>query len=139
MVWVVDDDSTARLLAERVLHDDFFDVRTFADGPSVLEAAQSGLPDILVADVMMPGMDGFELCRALRGLPMGGDLSILMATRLDDVDSIDRAFEAGATDFTIKPINWTIESHRLRYLLRTGELARELRQLREEISSLKKG
>jgi len=83
--------------------------------------------------VVMPGMDGFEFCRQLRSQPQSEHTPILMATGLDDEDSIAAAYEAGATDFTAKPINWTVLNHRVRYVLRA---ARAFQKLRESQQSL---
>ncbi len=126
-VWVVDDDETALLLAEDALVTAGFAVRTFNDTSSVLTAAGQGLPDIVLADVMMPGLDGFALCARLRALPGGAEVPILVATALDDPGSINRAYDAGATGFTTKPLNWAVETHRLRYMLRAVDTARQLR------------
>jgi signal transduction histidine kinase/DNA-binding response OmpR family regulator len=88
----------------------------------------------VLADVMMPGMDGFALCIRLRALPGAGEVPILVATALDDPGSINRAYEAGATGFTTKPLNWAIETHRLRYMLRAADTARQLRLKQHEAS-----
>ena len=125
-VWVVDDDETALLIAESVLTDAGFQVRTFTNAHSALVMAQGKIPDIIVVDVMMPGMDGFEFCTRLRCLPHGTTVPILVTTSLDDTASIDKAYEAGATNFTTKPLNWAVEIYRLDYMLRSANNAREL-------------
>ncbi|MBL9129279.1 MAG: response regulator [Verrucomicrobiales bacterium] len=125
-VWIVDDDEIVLLLAEEVLAAERFRVECYSEPARALEALDAGPPDIVVLDLMMPGMDGFEFCRRLRAHPIGRSLPVLMATALDDHGSINRAYEAGATDFTVKPVNWTIEAHRLRYLLRSADVARDL-------------
>src|SRR5204863_2117884 len=71
-------------------------------------------------------MSGFEVCQAIRTLPGGRNTPVLMATALDDVDSIERAYRVGATDFIDKPINWPVLPHRVRYLLRAHETLRNL-------------
>ncbi len=80
-------------------------------------------------DIVMPGMDGFAVCAAIRQSPAGEHTPIVMMTGLDDSDSINRAFEAGATTFITKPLNLVILTHRLRYILRTqadrGRAARQ--------------
>jgi len=131
-VWVLDDDETALLLAEAALTDAGFQVRTFTDAPNALGAAQIKMPDIIVVDVVMPGMDGFEFCTRLRSLPQGANVPILVTTSLDDAASIHKAYEAGATDFATKPLNWTNETYRLDYLLRSSETARELLEKEQE-------
>ena len=131
-VWVIDDDATALLLAEEVLAAAGFQIRTFTNAPSALAAAQTKVPDIIVVDVMMPGMDGFEFCTRLRSLPHGTLVPILVTTSLDDTASIDKAYEAGATNFATKPLNWTLEIYRLDYMLRSANIARELLQKEQE-------
>lgn len=127
LVWVIDDDTTLLLLAEELLQAQGFAVRTFARPQAALEQFSQLRPDIILLDVMMPEMDGFECCRRLRELPGGAGVPVLMMTASGDGSSIDRAFEAGATDFALKPLHWEIESHRLRYMLRSADTARELR------------
>ena len=131
-IWVIDDDETALLLAEEVLTDAGFHVRTFTNAPSALAAAQTKAPDIIVVDVIMPGMDGFEFCTQMRSLRQGAVVPILVTTSLDDTASIDKAYEAGATNFAIKPLNWTLEIYRVDYMLRSATIARELLQKEHE-------
>ncbi len=137
VVWVVDDDETTLMLAEEVLNQAGFEVRTFVSASSALAIARTTLPDIVVVDVVMPGMDGFEFCRHLRALPAAALIPILVTTSLDDTASIDRAYQAGATNFATKPINWTIEIQRLHYLLKSAALARELQQKELETRAAK--
>ena len=125
-VWIVDDDEIVLLLGQEVLTSEGFVVEVFSDPTRALDALGARSPDIIVLDVMMPGMDGFEFCRRLRAVPVGRNLPVLMATSLDDPGSTDRAYEAGATDFAVKPLNWNIEAHRLRYLLRSADVAKAL-------------
>ena len=79
--------------------------------------------DLVLLDVMMPGMDGFEACRRIRAMPRGATLPILMLTGLNDTASVEKAFQCGATDFVTKPINWTLLGHRIRYSLRARDAA----------------
>ncbi len=98
--------------------------------------AQSGLegieafghhkPDIILLDVSMPGMDGFECCRRIRRLPGGGRVPVVVLTGNDDDESITSAFEAGATDFVSKPMRWKLLGYRVRYLLRSSAVLEEL-------------
>lgn len=120
LVLVVDDDMTVRFLAREVLEQAGFRVEEADDGAPALTVFTANLPDIVLLDVMMPTMDGFATCAALRAQPGGSHIPVLMMTGLDDMDSINRAYEAGATDFAVKPINWTILSHRVRYMLRAS-------------------
>src|SRR3989442_4967143 len=76
----------------------------------------------------MPKLDGFTTCAPLRTLPGGAHTPVLMVTGLDDLESINQAYEAGATDFITKPFNWTILGHRVRYLLRASRAVEALRK-----------
>lgn len=120
VVLVVDDDITLRFLARETLEQAGFDVDEAEDGQEALEAFSKRRHDIVLLDVNMPNMDGFEACGVLRTLAAGDSVPVLMMTGLDDVASINRAYEVGATDFITKPINWTILTHRVRYLLRAS-------------------
>lgn len=131
-VWVIDDDETVLLMAEEILGGEGFEVYTFPQASNALEAMASRLPDVLLLDVMLPDMDGFEFCARLRDHPGGEHLPVLMTTALDDSASINRAYEAGATGFVTKPLNWDIELHRLRYMLRSAETAQKLRREEQE-------
>lgn len=122
-IWVIDDDETVLLLAEDVLRSEGFEVACFNDAARASCELQVSTPDIIVLDLLMPGMDGFAFCARLRGDSSVSDIPVLMATSLDDPSSINRAYEAGATDFATKPLNWAIETHRLRYMLRSAETA----------------
>jgi two-component system, cell cycle sensor histidine kinase and response regulator CckA len=127
-VWVIDDDVTVLLLAEAALTSAGFAVRTFPNASAALAAAQSSLPDIVVVDVLMPGLDGFDFCARFRHLPEGDMVPILVTTSLDDTASINQAYCVGATNFASKPINWAVEIHRLNYLLKSADAAKLLRQ-----------
>ena len=90
-------------------------------------------PDLVLLDIMMPGLDGFETCAALRRLPNGAYTPIIMLTCLDDIDSITRAYEVGATDFITKPINPIVLCHRLRYMLRADKALQTLQQSKKDL------
>jgi len=85
----------------------------------------------------MPRMDGFTLCRELRANPVSQFVPILQATGLDDVASIEKAYEAGATDFIGKPLTWAILKHRVRYLLRSARAFETLRRNQEKLIAAK--
>lgn len=118
---IVDDDPTIRLIASRTLELSGLRTVSVSDGESGLAAFERDHPDIVLMDVMMPGIDGYEAVEVLRASPAGRHVPILMLTGLDDLESINRAYEAGATDFISKPINWGILGHRVRYILRAAE------------------
>lgn len=120
LVLVVDDDLTLRFLARQALEQHGFRVAEAADGDLGLATLTRLQPDIVLLDVNMPQRDGFSMCTALRAMPTGEHIPVLMMTGLDDVASIDRAYEVGATDFITKPLNWAVLHHRVRYLLRAS-------------------
>lgn len=113
-----------------------FRVTESASGEDAIDAFEKLQPEAILLDVLMPGIDGFETCRILRSLPGGEHTPILMTTGLDDVESINKAFDAGATDFVTKPINWALMSHRVRYMLRASEAFLEVKKKQEQIHHL---
>ena len=127
LVLVVDDEPMMRLLARESLEAADFQVAEAEDGGSALEICRQRHPRIVLLDVNMPVMDGFETCRRLRGSSFARHTPILMMTGLDDLDSIRRSYEAGATDFVNKPINWLILAQRVEYMLRASRTADDLR------------
>lgn len=123
---LVDDDPIARLLTRAALEERGFTVDEAEDGASAIALVDAVRPDVVVLDALMPGMDGFETCEALRHTPHGQHLPILMLTGLDDEQSVARAYEAGATDFFIKSTQWTLLAQRIRYILRSARMREEL-------------
>jgi signal transduction histidine kinase len=131
-------DPVVRALMRASLEGDGFGVIEATDGVDACRQCATSRPDLLVVDVVMPQMDGFELCRKIRRNPDWAFLPILMATGLDDVDSITQAFEAGATDFIAKPIQWVILNHRVRYMLRASQAFDELGEQRNAAEAASK-
>ena len=130
---VADDDPAFRLLLEAALVRLGFHVTMARDGLAAMERALDRAFDLVVLDVLMPGADGFEVCRALRGLPAYRRTPILMLTGLEDHASVARAFEAGATDFERKPVHVNLLSHRLLFLTKAADDLRELEDKRAEL------
>jgi signal transduction histidine kinase len=137
LILIVDDGMTIRLLVREALEQAGFLVEEAEDGRQALKMFQQLPPDLVLLDVMMPELDGFETCAALRKTPTGEHIPIVMLTGLEDESSIHKAYEVGATDFITKPINWVLLGHRVRYLLRASRAFDELRQneeaLRQEV------
>ena len=133
-VLVIDDDIAIRDLARRVLEAKGFSVITADNGVHGISAFQEHDPDIVMLDVMMPDIDGFAVCNEMRRSQQGANTPILMITSLDDVESINRAYEVGATDFVTKPFNWPLLVHRLRYMLRASEAMDALARSRENLA-----
>jgi diguanylate cyclase (GGDEF)-like protein/PAS domain S-box-containing protein len=115
---VVDDEMVVRILVREALEQSGHEVCEAENGAQALERFIEHRPDIVLMDIMMPGMDGFTACSQLRGLVGGSRVPILIMTGLDDAESIAHAYEQGATDFITKPLNPMILSHRVRYMLR---------------------
>src|ERR1700733_6429091 len=136
-ILIVDDDPLVRSLMRATLEVDGYDIIEAGDGEEACDLFEARRPQLLVADVVMPHMDGFALCRELRRRPAGAYVPILMATGLDDVPSITKAYEAGATDFISKPINWVILGHRVRYMLRASRAFDELRLNQDRLVAAK--
>ena len=134
-ILVVDDDPGQLLLMCTALEHKGFEVIEAADGVEGCQLYEEHHPDLLLVDLMMPRMDGYELCRKLRGDARSVNVPIVVTTGLDDIASIVRAYDAGATDFVPKPVNWLVLSHRLRYILRASRAFAELRQNEERLSA----
>src|SRR5882724_11284147 len=131
-VLVVDDvELNVRLLTAK-LASAYFEVVSADNGPAALEMVEAELPDIILLDVMMPRMDGFEVCRLLKANPVTADIPVVMVTALSDVSDRLRGLEAGADDFLTKPVNDTALFARVRSLVRLKRMMDELR-LREEV------
>jgi len=128
LVMVVDDDDAVRLLARETLEHSGFAVWDAGSGEQALEVFEDKRPDIVLLDVMMPGVNGFCVCSEIRRTMCGRDTPVLMMTGLDDLESIDCAYEAGATDFITKPINWHILRYRVSYMLRASGALDQLRE-----------
>ena len=124
LVLLVDDDESIHVQARQFLGG--FSVECAANGRNALAILPALLPDLVILDVVMPGLNGFETCRAMRALPAARLVPIMMVTGLDDFDSIEQAYRAGATDFIAKPINWSLLRHRLRYVLRASQTLHDL-------------
>jgi diguanylate cyclase (GGDEF)-like protein/PAS domain S-box-containing protein len=126
-ILVVDDELTARLLMQAALEQSGFEVCLAEDGEAALGVFNTRTCDLVMLDVDMPGLDGYQVCARLRR-DVGDALPIVMVTGMDDLASIERAYEVGATDFIAKPINWALIGHRARYLFRAYQALRDLRQ-----------
>src|SRR6266571_5664121 len=131
-VLVVDDvELNVRLLTAK-LASEYFEVVSADNGPAALDMVEAELPDIILLDVMMPRMDGFEVCRRLKANPHTADIPVVMVTALSDVADRLRGLESGADEFLTKPVNDTALFARVRSLVRLKRMMEELR-LREEV------
>jgi diguanylate cyclase (GGDEF)-like protein len=137
-VLVADDDALLREIAGAMLKGNGFAVQTVASGDAAVAACALRMPDIALLDVEMQSGNGYQACTNIRALPGGADLPIVMVTGCDDTASIDRAYEAGATDFVVKPINWPLLAHRIRYVLRGARTIEALRFSEQKNAALLK-
>lgn len=126
-VLVVDDVITNVKLLEAKLTSEYFDVSSAMDGASALAAIQSDPPDIVLLDVMMPGMDGFEVCRRIKADSNTMHIPVVMVTALDQISDRVTGLEAGADDFLTKPVDDTALFARIRSLVRLKMVTDELR------------
>ncbi|MBU1053700.1 MAG: EAL domain-containing protein [Proteobacteria bacterium] len=137
-VLIVDDDTTIRFLARETLEEAGFLVTEAANGAQGLAAFESNHPQVILLDVMMPEIDGFAVCKKIRNHPDGKNIAILMMTGLEDIDSIQRAYDVGATDFITKPINWQILGYRANYMYRANQAFKDLKNSEVQLSSAQK-
>ncbi len=126
-VLVVDDIPANVKLLEARLGAEYFDVVTALSGAEALAACTASPPDIVLLDVMMPGMDGFEVCRRLKADPRTVHVPVVMVTALDQISDRVKGLEAGADDFLTKPVNDTALVTRVKSLVRLKSLTDELR------------
>jgi len=126
-VLVVDDIFPNVKLLEAKLSAEYFDVVTAMNGPDAIEICNEGRCDIVLLDVMMPGMDGFEVCRRLKNAPTTAHLPIVMVTALDQPSDRLKGLDAGADDFLTKPVDDASLFARVRSLVRLKSVTDELR------------
>lgn len=134
-VLVVDDNLQNREVAEGHLVGAGYRVIQAEGGAEGLAILASRRPDLVMLDVLMPGMDGYETCRRIRALPEVGDTPVLFLTALGDLETHRAAMESGADDFLTKPLNRTELLIRVRSLLRIKQLSDELRRNYDVIRS----
>lgn len=127
LILIVDDDRATRMLLKRVLLGQEYQIIEAADGAEAVLRFAECAPALVLLDVMMPVLDGFQACALIRQQEHDNATPVIMLTASDDLSAIDRAFDAGATDFITKPINWTLLTQRVRYALRASALNREVR------------
>ena len=127
LVLVCDDDSMQRLLIRQCLESEGMRVLEAQDGHEALDLVANNNPDFVFMDVDMPGISGIETCRRLRAREESEDTPILIVTGADDQETIDLGFEAGATQYITKPLNWPLLGRLVKYMLRSAETYQELK------------
>jgi PleD family two-component response regulator len=131
LILVIDDDPMHRSMAVNTLQKIDFEVSEAEGGEEGLLAAKRLRPDLIVLDVMMAKIDGFTVCSRLRSDPEFMQIPILMVTALDDLESIEKAYDVGATEFITKPINWLLFPYHIRYMHRASKIEEELIRTKE--------
>lgn len=138
-ILIADDDPLGAELLEAYLSEIDSELRTASDGEQTLQLVADWRPDLILLDVMMPRISGFEVCKRLRTDPATRDIAIIMITALDQPSDMDRAVEAGTDDFLSKPINKTDLLLRVRALLRSREKKTELERSLAYIEGVERG
>ncbi len=123
----VDDDPILREFAQVNMASSTVEVDVAADGVEALAAMRRRAYDLILTDLHMPVMDGFELLSCIRSDPTLRHLPVIVETGREDVASIDRAFEAGATGFVTKPLNWRLLGYQIKFTLRAARAEAALR------------
>jgi DNA-binding response OmpR family regulator len=125
-ILIADDNPQNVELLEAYLSDFPCEIRTARDGEETLKAVEEDAPDLLLLDVMMPRLSGFEVCRKIRSNPRTKDLLVLMITALNEAADFERGVQAGTDDFLTKPVNKVELLCRVRSLLRVRHLKTQL-------------
>ena len=135
-ILIADDNAQNRELLEAFLARIDCDTEFSVDGQDTLDKVESFKPDLILLDVMMPKLNGFEVCRKIKSNPETSCIMILMVTALSELGDIERAVEAGTDDFLSKPVNSLELQKRVSNMLKLKGTADELERLREYIRSM---
>lgn len=125
-----------RLLVRQCLESEGMSVLEARDGYEALDLVSNNSPDFIFMDVDMPGISGIETCRRLRARDDAKDIPLLIVTGADDQETIDMGFEAGATQYITKPLNWPLLGRLVRYMLRSAETLKELKSKEDHLRYL---
>jgi DNA-binding response OmpR family regulator len=120
-ILIADDDAQGVELLEAYLAESGYEIRRAIDGEETLRLVKEWRPDVILLDIMMPKISGFEVCKRIRADANSRDMGILMVTALDQSSDVERAVEAGTNDFLTKPINKTELLLRIRSLLQSRQ------------------
>jgi len=135
-ILVSDDDQNVRLLTRQCLEAEGMIVVEAADGIETLDVFVRERPDLVFLDVEMPGMTGLEVCERIRQLPQGETIPIMIVTGSDDRQSIDAGFNAGATQYKTKPVNWSLLGRDVQYMLRASNAFNALKRQEDRLRYL---
>src|SRR6056297_2434915 len=135
-ILVCDDDQNVRLLTRQCLEAEGMLVVETSDGLEAIDMFVRERPDLVFLDVEMPGMTGLEACQRIRELPQGESIPIMIVTGSDDRKSIDQGFEAGATQYKTKPVNWSLLGRDVQYMLRASNAFNSLKRQEDRLRYL---
>jgi len=133
-ILIVAADSVVQSTLGGALRDAGFGVSTVADGVAGIAAATEIPPDLIILDMLMPELDGYQTCQAIRRLPRLVDVPVLMLMGCGDLPSLDQAFDAGATDFVTRPISPAMLCYRVCFMLRASETLRQLKRSESQLA-----
>lgn len=136
-ILVVDDNEQNLELLQAYLDDTEGPIRIARDGLEALDSIEQQAPDLILLDIMMPRMSGYQVCEKLKKNPNTRDIPIIMVTALNEVGDVERAVDAGADDFLTKPVNRLELITRVKSLLRVRQLKRELDAAVNEVKSMR--
>jgi len=139
-ILIIDDDSLMQKVIEASLLKDNYKLLFASDGPSGIKSAREHMPDLILLDIVMPGMDGFEVCSRMRKDDLLLYMPIIIITALDDRDSKIQGLEAGADDYICKPFDKLEFRARVRTITRLNRYTRwrKIYQLQEEVEEKNK-
>jgi two-component system alkaline phosphatase synthesis response regulator PhoP len=137
-VLIADDNPQGVELLEAYLAEYDYDIETADDGEATLQKIHSWKPDLVLLDIMMPRLSGFEVCKRLRANPATRDIAVLMITALDHQSDMARAVDAGTNDFLTKPINKRELQVRVREALKSRQYKEQLDQALAYIEGVEK-
>ncbi len=135
-ILVCDDDQNVRLLTRQCLEAEGMTVVEASTGLEAIDMFVRERPDLVFLDVEMPGMTGLEACQRIRQLPQGESIPIMIVTGSDDRQSIDEGFEAGATQYKTKPVNWSLLGRDVQYMLRASNAFNSLKRQEDRLRYL---
>lgn len=135
-VLIADDNEPNRELLEAYLAELDCEIATAVDGADTLDKVASFHPDVILLDVMMPKLSGFEVCQRLKSDPATSPIMVLMVTALGELGDIERAVESGTDDFLSKPVNRVELVKRVENMLKLRHVSDELERLRSYISTM---
>jgi CheY-like chemotaxis protein len=137
-ILIADDNQPNRELLEAYLADVDCEVAHAADGQDTLTKVKSFQPDLILLDVMMPKLSGFEVCQKLKAVPATSTIMVLMVTALNETGDIERAVKAGTDDFLSKPVNKVELLKRVENMLKLKDVSDENERLRRYIDEMER-